>query len=250
METGLAGRSALVTGAATGIGRSIALALAAEGAQVIVADINDEQGQATVAAIEERGVGAARYLHCDVADEASVAAAVASVLAEEGQLDVMVNNAGISGTPAPLTELSLEAWRRVVAVDLDGVFLGIKHAARAMAPAQRGSIINMASIAGLSGTATFGPYGAAKAGVIQLTQTAALELAKAGVRVNAICPGWVETAILDNLPADYRTRLVRQVPLGRLGQPDDVAGLVVYLASDVSAFVTGSVFRVDGGMRS
>lgn len=249
MDTGLTGRSALVTGGATGIGRAIALALAAEGAQVIVTDINAEQGQATVAAIDEQG-GSARYLRCDVADEASVAAAVASVLAEEGQLDVMVNNAGISGTPAPLTELSLEAWRHVVAVDLDGVFLGIKHAARAMAAAQRGSIINMASIAGLSGTATFGPYGAAKAGVIQLTQTAALELAKVGVRVNAICPGWIDTAILDNLPADYRPRLVRQVPLGRLGQPEDVAGLVVYLASDVSAFVTGSVFRVDGGMRS
>lgn len=249
MDTGLTGRSALVTGGATGIGRAIALALAAEGAQVIVADINAEQSQATVAAIDEQG-GSARYLRCDVADEASVAAAVSSVLAEEGQLDVMVNNAGISGTPAPLTELSLEAWRRVVAVDLDGVFLGIKHAARAMVAAQRGSIINMASIAGLSGTATFGPYGAAKAGVIQLTQTAALELAKAGVRVNAICPGWIDTAILDNLPADYRPRLVRQVPLGRLGQPEDVAGLVVYLASDVSAFVTGSVFRVDGGMRS
>lgn len=249
MDTGLAGRSALVTGAATGIGRAIALALAAEGAQVIITDINAEQGQAAVAAIDARG-GSARYLHCDVVDESSVAAAVASVLAEEGQLDVMVNNAGISGTPAPLTELSLEAWRRVVAVDLDGVFLGIKHAARAMAVARRGSIINMASIAGLSGTATFGPYGAAKAGVIQLTQTAALELAKVGVRVNAICPGWVETAILDNLPADYRPRLVRQVPLGRLGQPEDVAGLVVYLASDISSFVTGSVFRVDGGMRS
>lgn len=249
MDTGLAGRSALVTGAATGIGRAIALALAAEGAQVIITDINAEQGQAAVAAIDARG-GSARYLHCDVVDESSVAAAVASVLAEEGQLDVMVNNAGISGTPAPLTELSLEAWRRVVAVDLDGVFLGIKHAARAMAAARRGSIINMASIAGLSGTATFGPYGAAKAGVIQLTQTAALELAKVGVRVNAICPGWVETAILDNLPADYRPRLVRQVPLGRLGQPEDVAGLVVYLASDISSFVTGSVFRVDGGMRS
>jgi NAD(P)-dependent dehydrogenase (short-subunit alcohol dehydrogenase family) len=249
VDTGLTGRSALVTGGAAGIGRAIALGLAAEGAQVIVADINAAQGQATVATIEERG-GAARYVSCDTTDEAAVEAAVASVLAQEGQLDVMVNNAGISGRPAPLAEMSLENWRRVTAVDLDGVFLGVKHAARAMGPAGRGSIINMASIAGMSGAATFGPYGAAKAGVIQLTQTAALELARAGVRVNAICPGWIETAILDNLAPEYRSRLVRQVPLGRIGQPDDVVGMVVYLASDLSSFVTGSIFRVDGGIRS
>lgn len=248
METGLSGRSALVTGAATGIGRAIVLALAAEGARVVVADVNDEQGHAVVDEIAATG-GSARYLRCDVVDEGQVESAVASVLAEEGALDVMVNNAGILGTVAPIVDTSLEMWRRVVAVDLDGVFLGVKHAGRAMAAAGRGSIINMSSIAGVAGTFAFGAYGASKAGVIQLTQTAALELGGAGVRVNAICPGWVDTAILNGLPPGFPD-LVSQVPLGRIGQPEDVAKLVVYLASDVSSFVTGSVFRIDGGTRS
>ncbi|MBV9789988.1 MAG: SDR family oxidoreductase, partial [Chloroflexi bacterium] len=193
--------------------------------------------------------GSARYLRCDVVEEGQVEGAVASVLAKEGSLDVMVNNAGILGTIAPIVDTSLETWRRVVAVDLDGVFLGVKHAGRAMAAAGRGSIINMSSIAGVAGTFAFGAYGASKAGVIQLTQTAALELGGSGVRVNAICPGWVDTAILEGLPPGFPD-LVSQVPLGRIGQPEDVAKLVVYLASDLSSFVTGSVFRIDGGTRS
>lgn len=245
METGIRGRSAVVTGAGSGIGRASALALAAEGAQVIVADIQIEAGQQVVDEIGARG-GAARFAQCDVTDEASVAATIRDVLASEGRLDIMVNNAGIGPVQGPLLESTAEDWDRVYAVNLRGVFFGVKHAARAMLQ-HGGSIINLASIAGLAGAPLLGPYGATKAGVIQLTQTAALELARRGVRVNAICPGWVETPILGEAE---RSMLVRQIPLSRIGQPQDVAGMVVYLASDAAAFITGSAFRVDGGMRS
>lgn len=245
METGLQGRSALVTGAASGIGRAIALALAAEGARVVVADINAEQGQLVVNQIVESG-GSARYLQCDVMHEAEIESAVASVVATEGRLDVMVNNAGIGGTPTPIVQTDADAWDRVVAINLRGVFFGVKHAARAMLQSG-GSIINMSSTGGLAAAPMLGPYGAAKAGVIQLTQTAAKELAQRNIRVNAVCPGWIDTAILGSFD---REQLVQMIPLGRLGKTDDVAGTVVYLASDAAAFVTGSVFRVDGGMRS
>lgn len=245
-NVGLSGRSALVTGAASGIGQATALALAAEGALVIVADINAEQGQAVVDQITAAG-GSARYLDCDVIDEAQIESAVANVVATEGRLDVMVNNAGIGGTPAPIVKTEAEDWDRVVAINLRGVFFGIKHAARAMLQSGGGSIINISSVAGLAAAPMLGPYGAAKAGVIQLTQTAARELAERKIRVNAICPGWVETPILG--PFD-RQQLVQMVPLGRLGTTDEVAGMVVYLASEAAAFVTGSAFRVDGGMRS
>ena len=249
METGLHGRAALITGGATGIGRATALALAAEQAQVIIADVDADGAAATVAAIADAG-GQARALRCDVTDEADVAAAVASVLGHEGRLDVMVNNAGVGGHGAPLHELELEEWEWVQRINLRGVFLGVKHAARAMLAGGSGSIVNIASVAALTGTPGFAHYGASKAGVVQLTYTAAQEPARAGIRVNAICPGWVDTAILGSVPDEQRPRLVRQIPMRRLGQPAEVASMVVYLASDAAAFVTGSVMRVDGGMRS
>jgi NAD(P)-dependent dehydrogenase (short-subunit alcohol dehydrogenase family) len=245
METGLHGRSALITGAASGIGRAIAQALAREGVRVVIADMNEPAGHAAVAQIVEQS-GSARFVACDVTDETSVAAAVGGVLEAEGRLDIMVNNAGILCTPATLIEAQANDWDRNYAINLRGVFFGLKHAARAMLQSG-GSIINIASVAGMGGAPKLGPYGATKAAVIQLTQTAALELAKSQIRVNAICPGWTETPLVDELD---RTRLERQIPLGRLGRPAEIADLAVYLVSDAAAFVTGSAFRIDGGTRS
>jgi NAD(P)-dependent dehydrogenase (short-subunit alcohol dehydrogenase family) len=244
MDTGLRDRVALITGAASGIGKAIAQALASEGARVIVADLNEQAGRAAAAQIAERAP--ARFVGCDVTDEASVEAAVGSALEIEGRLDIMVNNAGIITVPASLIDSPAADWDRHFAVNMRGVFFGVKHAARAMLQTG-GSIVNIASVAGMGGAPKLGPYGATKAAVIQLTQTAALELARHRIRVNAICPGWTNTPLLDGLE---RTKLERQIPLGRLGQPDEIAGLVVYLASDAAAFITGSALRIDGGIRS
>jgi NAD(P)-dependent dehydrogenase (short-subunit alcohol dehydrogenase family) len=245
METGLRGRNALVTGAASGIGKAVALALAGEGACVIIADLNEQGGREVAAQIVEAG-GSARAVACDVADEAAVEAAVMGVVEIEGRLDVMVNNAGIGGEVAPIIECQAADWDRVLAINLRGVFFGVKHAARAMLQSG-GSIVNIASVAGIGAAAKLGPYGASKAGVIQLTQTAAMELASKGIRVNAVCPGWTETPILGQFE---RSDLVAQVPLRRIGRPEEIANMVVYLASDAAAFVTGSAFRIDGGIRS
>ena len=239
MDLEFKGRSALITGGASGIGKAIAIALAEQGARVVVADVNEESGQDLAGEIHGRGI------RCDVMDEASVQSAIQNVISNEGQLDIMVNNAGIGGRPMPLIQGEAADWDRLYQANLRGVFFGIKHAAQVMKSG--GSIINVSSIAGMGGASMLGPYGATKAAVIQLTQTAALELAQAGIRVNVICPGWTDTPMLDVFE---RSRLVRQVPLGRIGKPDEIASLVVYLASNASSFVTGSVFRIDGGIKS
>lgn len=245
METGLQGRCALITGAASGIGYAIGKALAREGVRVVVADVNEAAGRSAAAQIAELGVGA-RFVACDVADEASVEAAIGSVVEIEGHLDLMVNNAGIIAPTAPLIETQAADWDRNYTVNLRGVFFGVKHAARAMLQTG-GCIVNIASVAGMGAAPKLGPYGATKAAVIQLTQTAALELARSRIRVNAISPAWADTPLIADLD---RSKLERQIPLGRLVQPEEIAALVVYLASDAAAPVTGSVFRIDGGIRS
>ena len=243
-------KTAVVTGAAVGIGRETALLLAAGGARVLVADINQTEGAHTVELIESAG-GTAQFIRCDVGEEAQIQTVIAQAVALGGRLDVLINNAGIGGKPMPLHEVSNEQWELIMRIDLTSVFWGQKYATRAMlADGKGGSIVNVASIAGLGAAATLGPYGPAKAGVIQLSQTGAVELGRAGIRVNAVCPGWTDTAIINNLGDDARTRLLKGIPLGRMGTPREVAELIAFLASDAASFITGVAYQIDGGIKS
>jgi NAD(P)-dependent dehydrogenase (short-subunit alcohol dehydrogenase family) len=250
MAHDFSGKTAVVTGAAHGIGRETALLLGASGARVVVSDINDAEGARTVEQIEAAG-GTAHYIHCDVGVEGQVQDLVEQAVALGGRLDVMINNAGIGGKPAPLHEVSTEQWDLIIRLDLTSVFWSQKYATRAMLAGGRGgSIVNVASIAGMGGAPMLGAYGPAKSGVIELTRTGALEVAKAGIRINAVCPGWTETAIIDNLGDDGRQRILRSIPIGRLGRPGEIAELIAFLASDAASFITGSAYQIDGGIRA
>lgn len=239
---------AIVTGAASGIGRSTALALAREGAQVVVSDVDEAGGQETVRLIEQQG-GEAIFVKTDVSDPGAVEALVDKAVETYGRLDVMVNNAGIGGEQALLADYSLENWNRVIGINLSGVFYGMKYAIPAMLKSGGGSIINVASILGQVGFATAPAYVAAKHGIVGLTKNAALEYSAQGVRVNAVGPGFIRTPMIEQLEEDEATNqmLVSMHPIGRLGEPEEVAELIVWLASDKASFVTGSYYPVDGG---
>ncbi|MCW3011601.1 MAG: oxidoreductase [Solirubrobacterales bacterium] len=248
MSSILETKIAIVTGAARGIGLAIAEAYAEQGATVVLADIDAVAGEAAAAGIE-RG----EFVACDVTDEAQVEALVAGTVERHGGLDVMVGNAGIA-TVSPIVSMSYEDWRRVLAVDLDGVFLCTKHAAGAMAASGGGSIVNIASIKAFGGAPATGSYGAAKAGVVSLTKTVAMEMRDHGVRANAICPGWVETDMVNDRKAELEAVLglsfddyIGHVQGGRLGTPAEIATLAVFLASDRSRFSSGSTYNVDMG---
>ncbi|HWE61129.1 MAG TPA: SDR family oxidoreductase [Chloroflexota bacterium] len=247
----LAGKVAIITGGGSGLGRAMAERFVAEGASVLVADINEEAGQATVAALGEQH---AAFQRVDVANEDDCAAAVAAARERWGRLDVMVANAGI-GTFGFISRLPKEQWDRVLAVNLTGVFLCAKHAFGVMQESGGGVILATASVAGLRGTPGLGAYGPAKAGVIQLVKTLALEGARFKIRANALCPVWTQTPLVDAFvsgsrsagPDEMRARLIAGIPLGRLGTPDDVAAAALYLASDEASFITGVAFPIDGG---
>jgi NAD(P)-dependent dehydrogenase (short-subunit alcohol dehydrogenase family) len=238
---------AIVTGAAKGIGLAIAKRLDEAGATVVLADIDGGGAQAAASALRH-----ADGVACDVRDEEQVSQLVRDTVERHGRLDVMVSSAGIA-TVKPLVQMTLEEWHDVLAVDLDGVFLCTKHAALAMAGNGGGSIINIASIKAFGGAPATGHYGAAKAGVVSLTKTAALELRPQGIRVNAICPGWVGT----DMVIDRREELEGVLGVdfgevidhiqGRLGEPEEIAGLALFLASDRSRFSSGTAYVVDGG---
>jgi NAD(P)-dependent dehydrogenase (short-subunit alcohol dehydrogenase family) len=244
----LENKVAIVTGAASGIGRATAVALAREGAQVVVSDVDEAGGQETVRLIEQQG-GEAIFVKTDVSDPDAVKALVDEAVDTYGKLDVMVNNAGIGGEAALLADYSLENWDRVIGINLSGVFYGMKYAIPAMLESGGGSIVNVASILGQVGFATAPAYVAAKHGILGLTKNAALEYSAQGVRVNAVGPGFIRTPMIEQLEEDEETNqmLVSMHPIGRLGEPEEVAELIVWLASDKASFVTGSYYPVDGG---
>jgi NAD(P)-dependent dehydrogenase (short-subunit alcohol dehydrogenase family) len=245
----LADKVAIVTGGGSGMGRASALLFAAEGAAVLVADVNEAGGTESVSAITEAG-GRAAFQRTDVSRAADVQAMVEAAVERFGGLDVLFNNAGIAGESAWLSRMSEEAWDRVIAINLTGVFLGMRAAIPVMRERGGGSIISTASVAGMVGWQGGAAYSAAKAGVINLTRTAAIEHARFNIRVNCICPGVIQTPMLAGIVAESgqpQDELLRMQPLPRLGEPEDIARMALFLASDESRFVTGAAMVVDGG---
>lgn len=245
----LEGKVAIVTGAGSGIGRAVAEAYAREGAKVVVSDVNDEAGSEVVAAIEAAG-GTASYFHLDVADPEANEALVKAAVERYGGLHVACNNAGISGESNPVADYSVEGWRRVIDVNLNSVFYGMRAEIPAMLAAGGGVIVNMASILAKVGFAGASAYVAAKHGVVGLTENAAIEYAEQGIRVNAIGPGFINTPLLQVLPKEALEVITAMHPVGRLGEANEVADMAVFLSSSKSSFVTGTYFAVDGGYLS
>ncbi|HXF73148.1 MAG TPA: glucose 1-dehydrogenase [Actinomycetota bacterium] len=247
----LEGKVALVTGAGSGIGRLTAETFAREGARVVVADVVDDAGRATVEGIRAAG-GEAEYVHCDVSVAEEVEAMVAFAVGRFGKLDVMMNNAGIfHARDGSVIDTDEETWDRTIAINLKGVFLGSKYAVRAMLEGDGGSLINVASFVALMGAAV--PqiaYTASKGGVLSMTREIAVEFARRGIRANALCPGPIETPLLAELLADpaARQRRLVHIPVGRFGQGQEIANAALFLASDESSFMTGAALVVDGGI--
>jgi len=247
----LAGRSALVTGAGSGIGRATSLAMAREGARLLVSDLPGCGAQDTAALIVGEG-GAAVAFDADVTDEAQVQAMVAAALAAHGRLDCAFNNAGIAAMHVGaggrrVGDTPREAWDRMLAVNLTGVFLCMKAEIAAMEPTGGGAIVNTASVAGLVGLPGSNAYVVAKHGVVGLTRAAAIDHAATGVRVNAVCPGYIDTPMIGEAMARRGEQILGNVPMRRLGEADEIAQAVVFLCSDRARFMTGTAMPVDGG---
>ncbi len=242
----LSGKTALVTGAARGIGRAIALTLANEGADVALCDVEREWLQETETGVREQG---RKALSCaaDVTRADQVNAAVKTVLDEFGRIDILVNNAGITQDTF-IVRMSDSDWDSVINVNLRGTFLFTRAVTKPMMRARTGAIVNIASIIGIIGNAAQANYAASKAGVIALTRSTAKELASRNIRANAVAPGFIQTKMTDALSADVQQQMLQAIPLARFGTPQDVANLVRFLASDESAFITGQVVNICGGM--
>ncbi|MCW8131789.1 MAG: 3-oxoacyl-ACP reductase FabG [Planctomycetota bacterium] len=240
------GKVAVVTGGARGIGKAISKRLSDLGADVAILGRNVEAAQAFAAELSAGGRRAKGYA-CDISDAKQVDAAIEEVVKDFGKIDVLVNNAGIT-QDGLLMRMSDEAWSKVLETNLTGVFRAIRAVARPMLKARSGAIVNIGSVVGLIGNAGQANYCAAKAGLIGLTQSAAREFGPRGVRVNAVAPGLIETDMTANLSDDQKKGLTGNLPLGRAGKPEDVAGVVAFLAGDDAAYITGQVLAVDGGM--
>lgn len=238
----------LITGAAQGIGWACAKEAATRGATIMISDVDADKGEGRLEELKELGAKKARFVRADVSKEEDVKRLITSTAEAFGRLDVAVNNAGISGESKPIGEVSLEDWNKVLGVNLTGVFLCAKHEIQQMTSQKEGVIINIASILGKVGFANSGAYVAAKHGVIGLTQNIALEYAKQGVRAIAVGPGFIRTPLLDdNLDEEELEGIASMHPIGRLGKPEEIAKMVVWLGSEDSSFINGAYFAADGG---
>jgi NAD(P)-dependent dehydrogenase (short-subunit alcohol dehydrogenase family) len=244
----LQGKSAIVTGAGSGIGRAVAIAYAREGARVIVSDIAEDGGKETVRLVKQQRSGAeAEFARADASSASDHEALAQAAVDRFGALHIACNNAGIGGELNFVAAMSVDGWRKVVDVNLSGVFYAMRAQIPRMLQAGGGAIVNMASILGQVGTKGSAAYVAAKHGVLGLTQTAALEYAEQGIRVNSVGPGYIDTPLLDALSPKIKAALIELHPIGRLGRAEEVADLVVWLSSDQASFVTGAYYPVDGG---
>lgn len=246
----LKGKTAVITGAADGIGQAIATAMASEAAHVFITDIADARGEAVTASLRSRGL-LAEYVHCDVAEEADIAAAIEAAVSRTGRLDILVNNAAIAIGGMPVHEMTDDQWHRLIAINLTSVFRGCKHALPHMLARKSGSIINIASTQGQVGIDGWTAYAGAKGAVMAMTRQMAVEFGPSNIRVNSISPGTINTPmnaqVVKQLGGNLAKAWVKMHPLGRIGEPAEVAEAAVYLASDAAGFTTGIDLRVDGG---